>query len=155
VPDCLVPAFEDCSLTELLLFTNRQLQITRVYAPDLWKPLFIGSALFVLTFFGGLVLVVKEAISGQAPYLPASIILLIFVLGAVKSFLRFHVVDAIMRRHQLKRNSGLVSHLLLWPVSSFLQLINCVVAGLSRRIRWRGITYELKSPNETVIIARD
>jgi cellulose synthase/poly-beta-1,6-N-acetylglucosamine synthase-like glycosyltransferase len=155
VAECLVPTFEGCSLTELLVFTNRQLQITRVYAPHLWKPLFIGSALFVLTFFGGLALVATEAISGPAPYLPASIILLIFVLGAVKSFIRFQVVDAIMERHQLKRDSGLTPHLLLWPVSSLLQLINCIVAGLSRRIRWRGITYELKSPDETVIIDHD
>ena len=32
---------------------------------------------------------------------------------------------------------------------------NAIVAGFSRRIVWRGITYELKSPTEAVIISRD
>jgi hypothetical protein len=30
-----------------------------------------------------------------------------------------------------------------------------VAAGFSRRIKWRGITYELKSPTEAVIISRE
>jgi ceramide glucosyltransferase len=155
VPECLVPTFEDCSLTELLTFTNRQLQITRVYGPHLWKLLFIGSAIFVVTFFGGIALVVTRAFSGQMPYVTASIVLAIFVLGALKAFLRFRVIDAIMRQQRQRLSSGFLPHLLLWPISSLLQLINCVVAAMSRRISWRGITYELKSPNETVIIARE
>jgi hypothetical protein len=41
----------------------------------------------------------------------------------------------------------------MWLVSPALFLINCVAALLSRRMTWRGIRYELKSPTETVIIA--
>src|SRR6185503_11846517 len=33
VPACLVPSLGDCNVRELLEFTNRQLKITRVYAP--------------------------------------------------------------------------------------------------------------------------
>jgi cellulose synthase/poly-beta-1,6-N-acetylglucosamine synthase-like glycosyltransferase len=33
VPACLVASLDDCSFKELLEFTNRQLKITRVYAP--------------------------------------------------------------------------------------------------------------------------
>jgi len=155
VSECLVPTFEDCSFSELLTFTNRQLQITRVYAPQLWKPVFIGSAIFVLTFFGGLAVVLTGAFSGQLPYVAASIVFAIFILGALKSILRFRVIGAVMRQQQQQLRNGLLSHLLLWPISSLLQLVNCVVAAVSRRIVWRGITYKLKSPNETVIIARD
>jgi hypothetical protein len=49
----------------------------------------------------------------------------------------------------------LAAHLLLWPFASALYLCNAVVAGFSRRIEWRGITYELKSATEAVIIARE
>ena len=31
---------------------------------------------------------------------------------------------------------------------------NAAAAGLSRRITWRGISYELKSPTETSILGR-
>ena len=35
------------TLAELLEFSNRQLKITRVYAPHLWKPVLLGSLCFV------------------------------------------------------------------------------------------------------------
>jgi hypothetical protein len=54
VPQCLTPSFEDCSFRELIEFTTRQLKITRTYAPHLWKPLLMGSAIFVLVFLGEL-----------------------------------------------------------------------------------------------------
>ena len=50
-------------------------------------------------------------------------------------------------------SSNLPAHLLLWPVASALYLCNALVA-VSRRIKWRGITYELKSATEAVIISR-
>ena len=155
VPACLVPSFEDCSIRELLTFSNRQLQITRVYAPHLWKPLLIGSVIFNLTFFGGIALVIREAFAGGVPYLAVLALVLVFILGALKSLIRFRAVKSSLIRQHYQLSGGFLAHLLLWPAASLLQLINCVVAGLSRRIVWRGITYELKSPNETVIIARD
>jgi hypothetical protein len=42
----------------------------------------------------------------------------------------------------------------MWPLASALYLYNTVAAAISRRITWRGIVYELKSPNETVIVSR-
>jgi ceramide glucosyltransferase len=151
---CLVPSFEDASLTDLLTFSNRQLQITRTYAPHLWKPLFIGSLIFILTFLGGISIVVGRWMAGVTVFAPLLLLITVFVLGALKSFIRFQAVKKLLSHKRLQL-SGVLWHVLLWPLASLLQLINCTVAGLSRRITWRGITYELKSPNETVIIARD
>ncbi|HJZ79218.1 MAG TPA: glycosyltransferase family 2 protein, partial [Pyrinomonadaceae bacterium] len=64
VPQCLTASFADCSFGELLEFTTRQLKITRAYAPHLWKPLLVGSAIFVLVFFGGSGLVLARALQG-------------------------------------------------------------------------------------------
>jgi hypothetical protein len=50
---------------------------------------------------------------------------------------------------------ALAAHVLLWPIISLLYLYNALAAAFSRRIKWRGITYELKSPTEAVIIARE
>jgi hypothetical protein len=55
-------------------------------------------------------------------------------------------------RRELWRD--LAAQILLWPFASLLYLYNAIAAGLSRRIQWRGITYELKSPTEAVIISR-
>ena len=145
-PNCLVASVGDCDWRELFEFTTRQIKITRVYASHLWLPLLLGSALFVLAFFGGLILI------GVYPRSPAAYIftLIIFTLGAAKSFIRFRAVSSVLRTYR----RDLLAHILLWPFASLLYLYNCIVAGFSRRIEWRGITYELKSPSEAVIISR-
>jgi hypothetical protein len=129
----------------LIEFTTRQIKITRVYASHLWLPLLIGSALFVIAFFGGLILIGFHPLSSVAIFT-----LIIFALGAAKSFIRFRAVSTVLKTDR----RDLVAHLLLWPFASLLYLYNCIVAGFSRRIEWRGITYELKSPSEAVIISR-
>jgi len=146
-PNCLIPSVGDCDLHELLEFTTRQVKLTRVYAPHLWLPLLLGSALFTLAFFGGLILIGFHPRSSAAYIFP----LIIFTLGAAKSFIRFRAVSSVLRTSR----RDLLAHIFLWPFASLLYLYNCIVAGFSRRIKWRGITYELKSPNEAVIISRE
>ena len=145
-PNCLVASAGDCDFKELLEFTTRQIKITRVYASHLWLPLLLGSSLFTIAFFGGLILI------GLHPRLSVACFLaIIFALGAAKSFIRFRAVSRVLETSQ----RDLVAHVLLWPFASVLYLYNAIVAGFSQRITWRGITYELKSPREAVIISRD
>jgi ceramide glucosyltransferase len=154
VPGCLVPSFEDCTMKELLEFSNRQLKITRVYSPHLWKPLLIGSLLFTAVFFGGLVLVIVRAALGLDFALPLLLLFVMFCLGSAKAYIRLKAVGLAQSRYQKQISKSLWAHLLLWPLASALFLWNAVVAGLSRRIEWRGITYELKSATEAVIIRK-
>jgi ceramide glucosyltransferase len=146
-PSCLVASPGDCDFRELLEFTTRQIKITRVYASHLWLPLLLGSALFAIAFFGGLILIGVHPRSSAAYIFP----LIIFTLGATKSFIRFRAVSIVLQTSR----RDLVAHILLWPFASLLYLYNAIAAGFSRRIKWRGITYELKSPTEAVIISRE
>ena len=155
VPSCLVASVDDCTTRELFEFTNRQLKITRVYAEHLWKPLLIGSFLFCATFFGGFILVIARAILGQDFALSLSLLLVIFLLGAAKAHVRLTAVALALPDYQRAILKSWPAHLLLWPLSSLLYLCNAMTAAFSRRIRWRGITYDLKSPTEAVIIARE
>jgi len=145
-PNCLVPSVGDCDFKELFEFTTRQIKITRVYASHLWLPLLLGSSLFTIVFFGGLILLSVYPRSSVA-----YILAILFALGATKSFIRFRAVSRVLETS----TRDLVAHVLLWPFASLLYLYNAIVAGFSRRITWRGITYELKSPTEAVIISRD
>lgn len=149
-PNCLVPSVGDCDLRELLEFTTRQIKITRVYAPHLWLPLLLGSGLFTVVFFGGIVLLF---VTGSLAVLVILAILLL--LGAAKSFIRWRAICIPLAEHRSKLNRDKVAHLVLWPLASLVYFYNTIVAGFSRRIRWRGITYELKSPSEAVIISRE
>jgi hypothetical protein len=155
VPACLIPSVDDCTVKELLEFTNRQLKITRVYAPHLWHPVLIGSLLFCSIFFGGLALVIARGIKGLSYIVPPIIVLLIYVLGAAKAYIRLRAVSVALVDYRSQLMKSLPAHIILWPVASALFLVNAVAAAGSRRINWRGITYDLKSTNEAVIIARD
>ena len=145
-PNCLVPSVGDCDFRELLEFTTRQIKITRVYASHLWVPLMLGSGLFTIVFFGGMLLVSRLSV--------LVILAVLFLLGAAKSFIRWRAICVPLAEHRSKLNRDLWAHVLLWPFASLLYFYNTIVAGFSRRIKWRGITYELKSPTEAVIISR-
>jgi len=154
VPGCLVPSFESCTMKELLEFSNRQLKITRVYSPHLWRPLLIGSLLFAGVFFGGTALVFVRVVLGLDFILPLLLLVVIFLLGAGKAYVRLKAVGLAQSHYHEQISRSLLAHLFLWPLASALFLWNAIVAGFSRRIQWRGITYELKSPNEAVIIRK-
>ncbi len=152
VPACLTASVEDCNLGELLEFTTRQLKITRVYASHFWKAVLAGSLLFVAVFFGGFVLTITRALLGLSYVLPLILLSIIFMLGAAKAYLRLRAVRLPLKKYEAQLWKGTLPHLLLWPLTSALYLYNALCAARSRRIEWRGITYELKSPTETVII---
>jgi ceramide glucosyltransferase len=152
VPACLVASRGDCDFGELLEFTNRQLKITRVYAPHLWKPVLMGSLLFCLVFFGGVGLVVARGVLGLPFAIPLALVAVIFLLGAGKALVRFRAVTSALRSSGVTGSGSLIGHTVLWPFASALYLINALNAAFSRRIHWRGITYELKSPTEVGII---
>ena len=155
VPACLVASVGDCSASELLEFSNRQLKITRVYATHLWKPVLIGSLLFCAVFFGGFVLVIARAILHLSYARPLAVLLLIYLLGAAKAYIRLKAVAIPLANYPQQLSRSLPWHLLLWPFASALYLCNALAAGFSRRIKWRGINYELKSATEAVIISRE
>jgi cellulose synthase/poly-beta-1,6-N-acetylglucosamine synthase-like glycosyltransferase len=152
VPACLTPSFGDCSFRELLEFTTRQLKITRVYASQFWKAILFGSLLFVLVFSGGLALVIARAAAGLNFAVPLALISLIYALGIAKAAVRWRAINIPLSGYRVQLRQSLLPQLMLWPLASVLYLFNALSALFSRRIQWRGITYELKSPTETVII---
>jgi len=155
IPQCLTPSFEDCGWRELVEFTNRQMKITRAYAAHLWKGVLFGSAIFVLVFFGGIALVVARVLAGLSFATPLLILLIIFAMGAMKAHLRLRAVALAIDDQRIRSLGTTLAHLLLWPFASLLYLCNALAATFSRRITWRGISYELKSAGETVIIRGD
>lgn len=155
VPACLIVSFDDCGFRELLEFTNRQLKITRVYAAHLWRAVLLGSSQFVLVFFGGIALVMARLLLRQPIGVAVGMLAIIFTLGAAKAWIRLRAVRIALRNYSSLRRQATLAHLCLWPFASALFLCNALAAAVSRRINWRGITYELKSPTEAVIIARE
>src|SRR5919206_738627 len=145
VPACLTASLEDCTFRELMEFTTRQLKITRVYAPHLWRLVLVSNLLFVLVFFGGAVLACVRAATGRPFAWPLAVVCAIFLLGVWKAFFRLRAVALVLEDQHERLRAGAWAQLLLWPLTAAVFLYNALAAAFSRRITWRGIRYELKS----------
>lgn len=151
VPACLTASLEDCTFREFFEFSTRQMKITRVYAPHLWKAVLVSGLVFVPTFFGGIALVLARAMLGLSFAWPLALIAAVYILGVWKAWLRWRAVKLALASHQGLLRRDALAQLFLWPPATAVFLYNSLAAALSRRIAWRGITYELRSPTETVI----
>lgn len=151
VPQCLTATVEDCNFSELLEFTTRQMKITRVYAPNLWKASFAGAFLFTAIFWAGILLLFF--LSGWHFWLTIFLLSVIFALGAGKAWLRLTAVKLVLSNYEKELNRQFVWQITLWTISPALYFYNCFRALLSRKIIWRGIEYNLLSPDSTEITA--
>jgi cellulose synthase/poly-beta-1,6-N-acetylglucosamine synthase-like glycosyltransferase len=152
VPRCLVVSREQVSLGGLLEFTTRQIIITRVYRPEAWWLGIVTYTLFVLTFFGAIASTAAIAMTGSILIAPVLILLVIYLFGSLKGALRLMAA-----REALPRASGEIIGLwwiycLLWPLVSLLFFYNFWKSATTRRISWRGVRYELRSPTDTLVV---
>jgi cellulose synthase/poly-beta-1,6-N-acetylglucosamine synthase-like glycosyltransferase len=153
VPQALTASIGNCSLREAIEFTNRQMKITRVNAPDLWLKAYFGGTVFNAVMITSLAIMIFSARNDLHVLIAAVVFGLVSVLSIGKSWTRLKAVELVlaMRWPQVKRQW--LSQNTLWLLSPMLFLINCLAATLSREMTWRGIRYRLKSPTETVIIS--
>lgn len=152
VPQALTASVGDCTFREMLEFTTRQMKITRVYAPPLWLMSFVGSAIFI----GVLLTAVFLLISSDDPITittAATTIVLVTVFSTGKSWLRLKAVRLALTQYSTEIGRQFWPQNTLWLFTPAIFLYNCVAAAFSRTLTWRGTTYVLKSPHETVIIA--
>lgn len=153
VPAALTPSVENCTFRQMLEFTTRQMKITRVYSPHLWLLSWFGSGLFCSVMLTSAVIVTTWPPSSLAFVIATLTILAVSACSIGKAHLRSKAAELVLIEHQDEMKAQRKWQLILWQIAPAVFFYNCVAAAISRRLTWRGITYELKSPTETVIIA--
>lgn len=153
VPQALTASVENCSFRELLEFTTRQMKITRVYAPHLWKQSLIGSFLFNLVFIWGILIIVSGSIYELSFWLALCALILVSVFSISKAWLRLKAVKLVLKEYESDLKKQFLTQNTFWIFSPSLFFYNSVCALFSRKITWRGIKYELISPNQTSILS--
>jgi cellulose synthase/poly-beta-1,6-N-acetylglucosamine synthase-like glycosyltransferase len=155
VPQALTATVEDCTLRETVEFTTRQMKITRVYATPLWVVSLIGTTIFNSVLIAALLIVILSRTNDLAVWVSLATLILVTVFSTGKAWLRLNAVRLVLPQHETALKRQFWTQNTLWLIAPSLFLYNSLAAWASRRMIWRGITYELKSPTETVIIARD
>jgi cellulose synthase/poly-beta-1,6-N-acetylglucosamine synthase-like glycosyltransferase len=150
-PQCLVASRSEATVKDLLEFTTRQMRITRVYSPRVWRLACVSHGLFNMTFWGGLLWLVISSMTGTPNRSLALMLAGVYLLGAVTGVMRAVVAARLLGPGHIKKWWAYLS---LGPVVSLIYLYNVIASARTTRIVWRDIAYDLISPNETVILHR-
>jgi len=152
VPECLVPTLQDADFRSLVEFTNRQIIITRVYAPRLWALGAVSHLLYCATLLLGAGVLVALWLADPSALPIFLLLLVVSLLAAAKGYLRLVAATELLPAWKRKLLDYGWAWTLLAALVSFLFLWNSLVAAFTRRILWRGIRYELISPNQTRVL---
>ena len=143
VPGCLVGSEGAIGVRELLAWSARQISITRVYWPAVFR-LAAASNLCSTSF-----LVLAPLVGGAFPLaLVASVLLLSGTSGGLRAL----ALGRLAPRWRRDTRRFLWAYVVMAPLASFVTAAGVVRALVSRRIEWRGRMYEMRSPSETVIL---
>lgn len=152
IPDCLIASYVETDFHGLLEFTNRQILITRVYAKKMWTSAMLVHLLYCLTLLLGFLLIVGNFFA-QVPVLHlVTLTFLPLLLSAIRGALRLTGVTEALpgAKREIMAQSWI--YIVLTAFVPFLYLVNFVNSMITRKIRWRGVAYELVSPHQTRIL---
>lgn len=153
VPQCLVATHHPTTWSKLLEWTTRQIILTRVYEPRLWWPATGVHVYYCAVFLFGLVL---AALSLADSWLTGTAILAtlggIAALAVAKGAYRLAAVLLLLPTHRDELRRTWWSPTLQAALVPWLLAGNFLLSALTRRLTWRGVTYELRSPWETRVV---
>ncbi|MGH9650741.1 MAG: glycosyltransferase, partial [Terriglobales bacterium] len=153
VPECLVLSYQETDFAGLLEFTNRQIIITRVYSPKLWAQGAAAHLFYSLTVLLGTVLLLGALLTGSPALHLFVLTLAPMMLAAIRGGIRMASVTEVSPawRQQLLEKGWIWT--VLAAVVPLLYAVNFLTSFVTRKIRWRGISYQLVSPAQTRILS--
>jgi cellulose synthase/poly-beta-1,6-N-acetylglucosamine synthase-like glycosyltransferase len=153
IPECLTLSYVETDFRGLLEFTNRQILITRVYAEKIWAPAAATHVLYCLTLVLGVGLILSDLLEQRPAFHLVTLTFLPVLLSSIRGAIRLiGVTEAVpAAKSQIMGQAWI--YIVLAVLVPFLYVTNFVNSLLTRRIRWRGMAYELISPEQTRIIS--
>ena len=152
VPQALTASVGNCSLRALFDFTTRQMQVTRVYAPNYWRLSMFGSGLFTAVILAAFAIALFSKQNDLAVSAAVATLVLVSLFSIGKAWLRMKAVMLVLDVYRTGLRRQMIAQCTLWLLAPPLFFYNCLAALLSRRMTWRGVRYELVSATETRIL---
>lgn len=153
VPQCLVASDGDSDVAEIFDWTNRQLILTKVYYPKLWQKAILRAVVMAIWLITILIASLGGLISQNPDWILATFIGLTilpielwFLIRAQKLWQR-----VIPDRKQYI-NDSLASFCLVLPLAHLVLPWMTLFSVLTNRIQWRGIIYDLRAPDNVVVV---
>ena len=152
MPECLTLSYIETDFEGLLEFTNRQILITRVYAEKIWRLAALTHLLYCATLLLGAILIVSDLLQQRPAFHIVALTFLPLLLSSIRSSVRLSGVTEALPRERPQIMGQAWIYILLTLFVPFLYVANFVNSLVTRKIRWRGMAYELIGPEQTRII---
>jgi ceramide glucosyltransferase len=153
LPECIVPSFVETDFTGLMEFTNRQVLITRVYAEKMWGVAAGTHLLYCLTIVLGAILTLSYFLASLAAFPFAALTFLPILLAMIRGAVRAAGVSEVLPAYKSQIAGQAWIYMLLTVFIPFLYVVNFLTSVITRKIRWRGVTYEVVSPEQTRVLS--
>jgi ceramide glucosyltransferase len=153
LPECLTPTYVDIDFRSLLEFTNRQILITRVYSKKTWAWAAATHFLYCFTLPLGLAVTLSNYFASLPAFHLALLTFVPMLLAAIRGGLRVSAATEILQGFRGQIVGQAWMYIVLGVFIPYLFLMNFVASSLTRKLIWRGVTYELISPQQTRILA--
>jgi hypothetical protein len=137
----------------LLEFTNRQILITRIYSSRTWAAAAVTHLLYGVTLLLGAYLTLVNVFATLPSFHLAVLTFVPMLLAAMRSALRLVAVTEILPVEKSEVMDQASAYIVWGIFIPFLFILNFAASLFTRKIRWRGVTYELISPQQTRILA--
>lgn len=153
VPRCLVASEGDATISEIFEWTNRQLILTKIYYPQLWARAISRACVMAVWLVCMIIALSSWALSADH-WMGIAVLAGLLILPLELVFL---VQARGLWRSVLSDSAGYIQESFLTscaaiPLAHLVLPWITLFSVVTNRIRWRGITYELRSPSETVIV---
>ena len=152
IPESLTLSYVQTDFEGLLEFTNRQILITRVYASKMWRAALLTHLLYVLTMVLGVYLILTTLLAGRPVFHLVILTFMPLLLSSIRGVLRLTGVAEALRAARAQIMGQAWIYVLLTTLVPFLYLVNFVNSLVTSKMRWRGVKYELVSPQQTRIL---
>jgi cellulose synthase/poly-beta-1,6-N-acetylglucosamine synthase-like glycosyltransferase len=163
-PRCLIGSHGTCSWRDLLEWSTRQMTVTRIYSRKLWNLALVSQWSFAMVWWWALVGVFatqwapsantaasRLVWNGQTSKY-ATLVALVFLFGAIRGIYRVRTIQQIHPEHRREIASYRWAYVLLFPLASTLTAYNLLASAFTSSLRWRGVRYEVRSPNQLRVI---
>ena len=145
VPGCLVGSEGTIGTGAALTWAARQICITRVYWPALFRLAVVSSC-------SATALLVLAPLVGGA--IPLGLLASVLALGCTSGGLRAVALGRLAPQWGGDVRRFFWAYVLMAPLAGLVTFYGVARALVSRRIEWRGTLYEMRSPNETLVLGR-
>ncbi len=158
VPRALSLSYASCSLRQLLDWSTRQISITRVYSPTLWKMLWPVQLLYFFSVWMTPFLVLAPEdfsdLNLRQRIILGTIGLMVVGFSSIKAHLRLKMVASILPEKSKQILCHAWLHRIAPPFCSLVTLQALFRSLFSKKILWKGIQYEMQSATQTRILSK-